>query len=128
MVGIIISIALLGAIYGCATVLVAGAGGVGTAFWLSGKLSETVAFPREKVVDATRAALKSMNMEIEKETEAADVTQLITKYTDGSKTWIDIRPIAKDSSKIEIRVGVRGNKSASNEILQKIKKNLSGWF
>ncbi len=121
----IASIFLLVSLYGCATVLIAGAaGGVGTAIWLSGKLSETVDVPFERAIAATKDALKSLDLKITKDTKKADVAQIMTLWTDGSETWIDIRPITKSRTKIEVRVGMRGDKAASTKILDAIKKRL----
>lgn len=61
-----------------------------------------------------------MNLEITKEARANDVTQIRSFYMDGRKIWIDIRPIGQDSSGIEVRVGVFGDKTASDTVLKKI--------
>ncbi|MBI4335589.1 MAG: DUF3568 family protein [Candidatus Omnitrophica bacterium] len=109
--------------YGCAALIGATAGGAGTAFWLSGKLSDTVNAPYKRTIDATKAAFKSLKLEIDKETYKEDVTQIIGKYTDGRKVWVDIRPLTENASKVEIRVGVKGDKSESAKILAKIKRH-----
>lgn len=120
----IISVFLVASLSGCATVLIAGAGGAGTAIWLSGKLSETVNAPYDRSIKAVKKALKSMNMPINKDTEKSDVTQIMSTYADGSETWIDIRPVTSSTTKIEIRVGMRGDKDASSKIFKVIKKRL----
>jgi len=125
---VICAVVVSAALAGCATLVVGAVGGAGTAFWLSGKLSDTIDAPREKVVDATKSALKSLKMEIRKEAVAKNVTQIISTYKDGSETWIDIRPLTSKTTKIEIRVGIRGNKLASQEILDRINKNVKGLF
>lgn len=120
----VISVFLLTTIYGCATLLVAGAGGVGTAFWLSGKLSETVNASFDRTIKGAKEALKSLNMPINKETKKASVAQIMTTWTDGSETWIDIRPVTKTTSRVDVRVGARGDKAASSKILEAIKSHL----
>lgn len=119
-----ISVLLLANVYGCATILIAGATGVGTAVWLSGKLSETLNASLDDTVKATKAALKSLDMPIVKDTQKAAVAQIISRYSDGTTVWIDMRPVTKSTTKMEIRVGVRGDKAASSEILDAIKKYL----
>lgn len=109
---------------GCIALLAGTAGGVGTAFWLGGKLSDEVSAPYDRTVRAAKSALSSLRMEITKEAHTEEVTQIKSEYTDGSTVWIDIRPLTPGSSKIEIRVGARGNKSASTKILGKIKARL----
>ena len=97
---------------GCAVLLGAAAGGAGTAVWLSGKLSDELKAPYEKSIEATKKALSSMNMEVTKETKKDDIAQIMSKYADGATTWIDIRPLTSDTTKIEVRVGATGNKGA----------------
>lgn len=120
----VMSVFLLTSLYGCATLLVAGAGGAGTAFWLSGKLSETVNAPFDRTIKATKNALKSLNLPINKDTEKTSIAQIMTTYTDGSETWIDIRPATKSTTKVDVRVGARGDKAASSKILEAIKNHL----
>ncbi len=108
--------------YGCAALLIgAGAGGVGTAVWLEGKLSQTVQAPYAKSVNAAKSAMRSLNLEVTKETKAEEVTQIKGKYTDGREIWIDIRPVTQTSSRIDIRVGAKGDKEAADKILKRIR-------
>ncbi len=109
---------------GCMLLFGAAAGGAGTAFWLSGKLREEATASYEKTISATEAALNSLGLGITKKTKSDDVAQFKSIYTDGSTIWIDITPIAENKTKIEVRVGMRGDKPASAEILNEIKAQL----
>jgi hypothetical protein len=109
---------------GCAVLAGAVVGGVGTAVWITGKVSEEVDADYDRTVRAAKRAVDSLDMDIEKETTTDQITQLISRYSDGSKVWIDIKRLTSSSTKIEIRVGVRGNKAASTKILEAIKKYL----
>lgn len=117
---------LLVNVYGCAALLVGGAaGGAGTAVWLSGKLSQQVNSQFDHTVEAAISGLKSLNLEIEKETKEGNMAQIKSRYTDGKTIWIDIRSVTDTSSKIEVRVGaVTGDKEAANKILSAVKKHL----
>lgn len=106
---------------GCWLLVAGAAGGAGTALWLSGKLSDQVSASREVTVEAAEKALTSLNMSVTKKTVAAEVTQIISKYTDGKQVWIDIRPLTSKTTKIEIRVGAAGDEAASTKILERIK-------
>ena len=117
-------VTLLPGICGCVTLLAAGAGGAGTAMWLSGKLSDEINASYDDTVEAAKDALASLDMRISKIEIGDNVTQIISAYTDGSKTWIDVRPITKNKSKVEIRVGIRGDKEASSKILDMIRKHI----
>ncbi|MEE8359367.1 MAG: DUF3568 family protein [Candidatus Omnitrophota bacterium] len=113
----LLSVLILVNVYGCAALVVGAIGGAGTAIWLSGKTIQDLDHPRDKVADAARSALKTLNLHIDKDTKAKDVTQIMSRYTDDSTIWIDIRPISKNRSTIEIRVGT-GNKDASRKLLE----------
>jgi hypothetical protein len=106
----------------CGCLLLAGAaGGTGTAVWLSEKLTQEVNAPFDRSVRAAKSALKSLNLEITKETTKDTVAQIMGKYTDGRTIWIDVRKITDASSKIEVRVGaVGGDKEAADKIMKRI--------
>lgn len=121
---VIIGLALVVNLCGCAVLLAGAAGGAGTAFWLSGKLSSEMSASYERTTEATKKALASLKMKVDKETKSDEITQIRSEYTDGREVWIDIHPLTEKTSKIEVRVGVKGDKSASSKILEKIKKYL----
>ena len=107
---------------GCFVVIAGTAAGVGTAVWLSDKLTQEFNAPYDRTIDAAEAALRSLKLEITKKTREAEVTQLRGKYSDGKEIWIDIRKITENSTKVEIRVGALSpDKAASEKILKRIK-------
>ena len=110
---------------GCVFLLAGAAGGAGTALWLSGKLSQDVKAPFEKTIKATKSALKSLRLKIDKETVTDDTAQIMSKYTDGKTIWIDIHRISETSSNIQVRVGaVEHDKETADKILKKITRYL----
>lgn len=118
-------IACLTLMSGCVFLLAGAAGGAGTALWLSGKLSQEVNAPFERTIKAAKSALKSLRLQIDKETLAEDVAQIMAKYSDGRTIWIDIHRVTEASSKIEVRVGaVSQDKEAADKILKKIMRYL----
>lgn len=123
--GFVLAGFLLLNIYGCFLLVAGAVGGVGTAAWLSGKLTEQVNAPYGRTVKATEAALRSFNFAIEKEAQEADVATFRSHYTDGKEIWIDVRRITDTSTKVEVRVGgVHGDKEACTKILARIKSFL----
>lgn len=64
------------------------------------------------------------NLKIDKETKSDEVTQIRSKYADGREVWIDMRPLTETNSKIDIRVGAKGDRAASIKILERIKEYL----
>ena len=117
--------ALLLNICGCVALLVGATGGVGTAVWLSGKLSQEFYSPYEQTTHAVENALQALNLKIIKETKAGNITQLKSEYTDGKDIWIDIRKITDSSTRVEVRVGgVKSDKVNAAKILETIQKYL----
>ena len=110
--------------YGCVALLAGTAGGAGTAAWLSGKLVQEVPSPYERCIEAAKEALKSMHSEVFREIKGKEVNQIRSHYSDGRKIWIDIRPITDHSSRIEVRVGMKGDKAASDDVLKQIIRRL----
>lgn len=111
--------------YGCIALLAGAAGGTGTAVWLSGKLSQEFNYPYERTINATKTALRSLKLEITKETQEGNVIQLRSKYSDGKEIWIDIRRMTDNSTKVEVRVGaVSPDKEAAAKILKTIQRYL----
>lgn len=121
---VILSIFLLTSLCGCIALLAGAAGGAGTAAWLQGKLTQEVHSPYERAIDAAKSALKSLRLELLKETRDQNVAQLKSAYTDGKEIWVDIRRITDNSSKIEVRVGVMSDKAAADKILKRILRYL----
>ncbi len=116
---------LLVNLYGCFALFAGAAAGTGTAMWLSGKLTQEFHAPYDRTVEASEAALKSMKLEVTKESKTADVTQLRSKYTDGKEIWVDVRKTTATSTKVEVRVGAMSpDKEAANKILKKIQENI----
>lgn len=125
IVFVLLGCLLLFNVTGCVALLAGAAGGVGTAVWLSGKLTQEVNTPYQGTVNAAKSALSSLKLEITKETKEEDITQLRSQYTDGKDIWIDIRKLTEYSSKIEVRVGaVSPDKQAADTILKRIQRYL----
>lgn len=115
---------LLFNMYGCFLLLAGAAGGTGTAAWLSGKLTQEVNAPFDTTIKAAKSAVKSLRLEVTKETKEEAIAQIMSKYTDGKTVWIDVHKITDNSSKIEVRVGAVSNKEAASKIMKKITQYL----
>ena len=112
-------------IYGCVAILAGAAGGAGTATWLSGKLTQEFRASQETCVRAVKSSLKSLKIDIDKETVKDDVAQIVGKYTDGKTVWVDVHRISKTTQRIEVRVGgVSPDKEAEMKIMESIENQL----
>jgi len=94
--------------------------GIGTAKWLSDKLVEQVPHPYDKTVQAARAGLKDLKIDIVKEADTDKLTQISSKYPDGRTVWINVAVVSPTVSRIEVRVGVWGGKKEAGTILDAI--------
>jgi hypothetical protein len=121
---LIIGIFLMISLYGCVALVAGAAGGVGTATWLSGKLTQEVNANLQRSLKATRSAFESLSLDITKETVKDDVAQIIGKYTNGKTVWVDLRPVTASSTKIEIRVGAVADTEAASKILDRVTRYL----
>ncbi len=119
-IALLVSGLLLISMSGCVAILAGAAGGVGTATWLSGKLSREVNASFERTLEATKSALKSLRLGVRKETKKEDVAQVMSNYTDGRTIWIDIHKVSESISRVEIRVGAAGDKEVARKILNRI--------
>jgi hypothetical protein len=110
---------------GCIALLAGATGGLGTAVWLSGKLSQYFPSSYEQTTDAAKTALQSLRLKITKETREENTTQLRSIYTDGREIWIDIRKITANSTRVDVRVGgIKPEKEAADKILKTIQRYL----
>ncbi len=105
---------------GCVALIAAGAGGAGTAYWLSEKLTQDVNIPYTRVIQAVHSALDALSLKVTKETTTATVTQILSKYNSGEKIWIDVKATTQAASRVSVRVGIKGNKEAERKIMDKI--------
>ncbi len=121
---LVTSIFLLVNCYGCLAVMAGAAGGAGTAVWLSGKLTQEFHATQEQCINAVKSSLRSLDLDIEKQTVKKNVAQIISKYTDGKTVWIDIHRITKGTQRVEVRVGASGDKDAALKIMERIEKHL----
>ena len=123
---VIFLVFILGVMFlsGCVAVAGAAAGGAGTALWLSEKVTADVTTTYEKAIGATERALAALDLAVTKKTVTDEITQIKSKYSDSSEIWIDIRPLTEKTAKIDVRVGIRGDSTAANRILEAIKKRI----
>ena len=66
---------------------------------------QEVDVPAERCLEAAQDALRSLKVAVSKQVQKGDIIQIVGKYNDGRKFWIDIRTIEYNLSKISVRVG-----------------------
>lgn len=111
---------------GCAALLFgAGAGaGVAGATYVMGKLEDEIDAPLSKVRHASVAALKSLDLPVNKDRADKMAAELESETADEKKIWISITSLTPSRSKIVIRVGVMGDETRSRRILEAVRARI----
>ncbi len=113
-------------ISGCAAALVGGAAagaGSGTYFYTNGELKTDYYYPLEKTwaaCEKTVADMRGLDVEPVKEIGAGKITAMI----ENEKVQISVSYKAKNVTTVSIRVGVMGDRLASQLLHDKIADNL----
>ncbi|MFA5056729.1 MAG: DUF3568 family protein [Opitutaceae bacterium] len=113
----------LASLTGCVAV-VAGAAGAGTVAWVMNRLDATLDTNFEKAATAANLAIKQLEFAKVSEKKDALTATLIARTAEDKKVEIKVLKVSDQSTKVQIRVGVFGDKTVSLAILDKIKANL----
>ncbi|MGD0264518.1 MAG: DUF3568 family protein [Candidatus Methylomirabilota bacterium] len=119
---------LLPVLGGCALMLVgAGAGaGAGTVAYVQGEHSQVHAGNYERVWSATLAALSQMNIKVIKTEKDALGGTITARRADDTAVDIKVQPSGADTTTVKIRVGMFGDRAASESIQARIVSSLKG--
>jgi len=121
---LILLLALLGLpLTGCVAV-VAGAAGAGTVAWIQGRLDSVIDARFETVKGAAGAAISDLRLSKISEKQDGLTAVFVARTADDTRVEIKVAKIAEKATKVEIRVGLMGDKALSTAILDKIKANL----
>ncbi len=107
---------------GCA-LLVGGAAGAGTVAFLKGELKTNEDVPIDKLLNATRAAIKEMGFTIKKFEKEALSAKFVAMTADDKNITINLKKRNDYLTEISIRVGTFGDESLSKKILEEIRKH-----
>ena len=119
---------LLPVLGGCALMLVgAGAGaGAGTVAYIQGEHSQVHAGNYERVWSATLAALGQMNIRVIKTEKDALSGTITARRADDTSVTVKVEPTGADTTTVKIRVGMFGDRAASESIQARIVSSLKG--
>lgn len=112
----------------CALMLVgagAGAGG-GTVAYVQGEHSQVHAGNYERVWSATLAALNQMNIKVIKTEKDALSGTISARRADDTSVTVKVEPTGTDTTTVKIRVGMFGDRAASESIQARIVSSLKG--
>jgi len=102
----------------------AGAAGAGTVAYVEGKLTATLANPYERVVRASNLAIHQMQFLELGETKDALSDEIKARTAEDKKITILITRVSDALTRVEIRVGLLGDRPVSQTILDRINANL----
>ena len=119
---------LLPVLGGCALMLVgAGAGaGAGTVAYIQGEHSQVHAGNYDRVWSATLAALSQMNIKVIKTEKDALSGTISARRADDTSVTVKVEPTGADTTTVKIRVGMFGDRAASESIQARIVSGLKG--
>ncbi len=119
---------LLPVLGGCAVMLVgAGAGaGAGTVAYVQGEHSQVHAGNYERVWSATLAALSQMHIKVIKTEKDALSGTITARRADDTSVTVKVEPTGADTTTVKVRVGMLGDRAASESIQARIVSSLKG--
>ena len=110
---------------GCVAAAAAGAAaGAGGYAWASGKLTFTTAHPVGETHSAVLSAFEDLEIELRQD-RVSTVGGTVKGLTAANETvTIDLAPLARDITDVEIRVGFWGNQYKEAKIAEAIERHL----
>jgi hypothetical protein len=119
----LIALALLCSLYSCAAVVAGSAGAAATYSYIEGKVSSTRNTSIDHAYTAAITACKDLGLTIEKQSKNLSEASISGK--DGDRPfWIWISSENSVRSKISVRVGLLGDRQASETIQNRIASHL----
>lgn len=109
---------------GCFGLLVGAAAGAGTFAFVSGDLEYNFDASVEQAHSASIRALRKLALPVSQDIHDKHNAKIKSTYADGKDITIAVTALTEKSSKIQIRVGVFGDQTRSENILNTIKKYL----
>jgi len=110
---------------GCAAVLLAGAGaGIGTYAYVKGELQREYDAPLDLTWAATTQALKSLEVQVVDTKKDQFGGEIDAQRADETTVKVALEPKAGNRTLVKIRVGVFGDRDASERIGKEIEKRL----
>ena len=109
---------------GCTWLWLGAAAGVGTYAYVDGDLMREFPRPQEDTYNAALRAASALDLKLLDHYTHAGIGRIKCGRADGAVIQIRVEPLASSSSKVIIRVGTFGDKTASIHIAERIKQEL----
>lgn len=82
--------------------------------------------PLDEVYQAAEAALRDLDMDVQKREQRALDSRLVAEEGDGTNITVDLQKLNDDSTRLAIKVGTFGSETVGTMVLDKIRANLGG--
>jgi hypothetical protein len=113
------------AVSGCLPFIVgAAAGAASGVVWVQGRLQKELDYPAGRVHGAAVSTVKKLGLKVTEDKSDQVSSKVQADFADGTHCWIDVEALTNKRSRITIRVGVMGNKTRSQVLLDEIERKL----
>ncbi len=109
---------------GCATLVVGGGAGAGTAAYIMGELKSMEEASIEKTWQAAQKAVEDLEFFVTTQQKDAFSAKLIARSATDKKIKISLKRESEKLTEVRIRVGIFGDEALSLHVLKEIRKNL----
>jgi hypothetical protein len=127
ILGCVVASALLVSVVsfmGCVPLIVGAAAGAGGYAWASGELVKEFTASASDVQRAAVRGLKKLGVSIKEEKHDRLTASIKSKFADGKNISIQISALTEKTTRLKIRVGVFGDKTKSEMVLNSIQEGL----
>ena len=101
-----------------------GAGAAGTVAYVKGDLEATEPSKLDVVYEATKKALKDLELSITSDTKDALSATVVARDAQDKRATVKLSAVTENSTRISIRFGTFGDEAKSTMVYSKIKENL----
>ncbi len=115
---------LLFYVSGCVPLMVGAAAGAGGIVWVKGTLRQDIDRPLDEVYEASKNALKDLDLPILLDRMDQLSAILESETADKQRVWIKMKHVSSKITRLSVRVGALGDEVKSREILQTIVDDL----
>jgi Protein of unknown function (DUF3568) len=109
---------------GCVVAVAGAAAGAGTVAWVEGKLVVTLGNSYDQVTRATDTAIAQLQFFKLSDERDALTTTVTVRTAEDKKVTVEVKRVADQLTKVEIRVGAFGDKPVEQAVYDRIRANL----
>lgn len=109
---------------GCVSLLIGAAAGAGGVAYVKGGLEQNFDKSVDQLHRASLAGLKNIKCAVRSDQIRKHLAKITFEFDDGQKGSVNIKALTEHSAQLKIRVGILGDETKSNIILNAIRKHL----